>query len=58
MQLKLTGNVSGNSPHAAAVEMPFQIRRRARGQGVLRLLKNFASRSSYSAQDDSLLGVD
>src|SRR5437016_1783567 len=28
MQLKLTGNVPGNSPHAAAVEMPFQVRRR------------------------------
>src|SRR5437870_7992707 len=44
MQLKLTGNVSGNSPHAAAVEMPFQVRRRARGQGVLRLLKNFVAK--------------
>jgi hypothetical protein len=33
--------------------MPFHVRAGAKVQGVLRLRKNFASRSSYSAQDDS-----
>src|SRR3977135_3421281 len=44
--------MTGSSPHAAVVEMPFHVHLCAQGQGVLRLRKNFASRSSYCAQDD------
>src|SRR5438445_11038036 len=44
---------AGSSPHGAVVEMPFFTSIFAlRGKGSFNSVRNFASRSSYWAQDD------
>jgi len=58
MYLEITTRASGNSPYIAVIEMLLRVLGATIGQGLLRLRKNLASRSSYSAQDDSLFGTD
>jgi hypothetical protein len=60
MQLEIRIGASWNSPRAAVIKIPLHVRARTKEQGIPRLRKNFAKRSSHSAQDDraSIFRVD